>query len=283
MTPRARPEMQPPPPDREPTLFEWAGGYPALLRLTRVFYGKYVPEDPLLAPLFAEMKADHPERVAAWLSEVFGGPKLYSERFGDYDRMLGRHLNRALTEDQRARWVSLLLRSLDDAGLPDDPEWRAAFVAYIEWGSRIAKENSTPGAHPPVGMPIPRWWWVCNAYPDARSSALTPEPITEEVTVSLPSADEPVSFAEHIKPLFREGDRNSMRFAFDLWDYTEVSAHADAILQRLDAGSMPCDGAWPPSASPSSSAGSTAEGRRSAPTSRPQSLALQPGMTAPHP
>jgi hypothetical protein len=63
--------------------------------------------------------------------------------------------------------------------------------------------------------------------------------------VTLPADDEPLSFAEHIKPLFREGDRRSMRFAFDLWDHDDVSVHADAILGRLQAGTMPCDGAWP--------------------------------------
>ncbi len=36
-----------------------------------------------------------------------------------------------------------------------------------------------------------------------------------------------------------------MSFAFDLWEYADVSQHADAILERLEAGSMPCDGAWP--------------------------------------
>ena len=36
-----------------------------------------------------------------------------------------------------------------------------------------------------------------------------------------------------------------MRFAFDLWSLEDVSTHADAILDRLDAGTMPCDGAWP--------------------------------------
>jgi truncated hemoglobin YjbI len=34
------------------------------------------------------MSPDHPERVAAWLSEVFGGPKFYSERYGGYSRMI---------------------------------------------------------------------------------------------------------------------------------------------------------------------------------------------------
>lgn len=38
-----------------------------------------------------------------------------------------------------------------------------------------------------------------------------------------------------------------MSFAFDLWSYPEVSSHANSILARLRAGTMPCDGAWPES------------------------------------
>ena len=53
------------------------------------------------------------------------------------------------------------------------------------------------------------------------------------------------SFETDIKPLFRDGDRRSMEFAFDLWSYDDVSQNADAILGRLRNGSMPCDGAWP--------------------------------------
>jgi CDGSH-type Zn-finger protein/truncated hemoglobin YjbI/ferredoxin len=232
-----------PDPEHEPTLFEWAGGFPALTRMTRIFYGRYVPEEPLLAPLFANMSPDHPERVAAWLGEVFGGPKAYSERYGGYERMVSQHLGKAIREEQRARWVELLCKSADDAGLPADPEWRAAFVAYLEWGSRIGLENSQPGAHPPPHMPVPRWWWVCDATPGRRVSALAAEEPQE--SVDLPGPDESLSFEQHVKPLFRERDRQSMRFAFDLWSHDDVSGNADAILDRLRAGTMPCDGAWP--------------------------------------
>jgi hypothetical protein len=55
-----------------------------------------------------------------------------------------------------------------------------------------------------------------------------------------------VSFEAHIKPLFREHDRKSMSFAFDLWSRDDVQAHAAEILGRLRDGSMPCDGAWAP-------------------------------------
>jgi truncated hemoglobin YjbI len=231
--------------EHEPTLFEWVGGLPALTRMTRIFYGRYVPEDPLLAPLFADMAPDHPERVAAWLGEVFGGPKVYTEKYGGYERMVSRHLGKALREEQRARWVQLLIKSADDANLPADPEWRAAFVAYLEWGSRIAVENSQPGAHPPPHMPVPRWWWVCDATPGSRVSALASDEGESEEPLDLPGADEAVGFEQHVKLMFREVDRRSMSFAFDLWSHDDVAEHADAILGRLEAGTMPCDGEWP--------------------------------------
>lgn len=56
---------------------------------------------------------------------------------------------------------------------------------------------------------------------------------------------EPVLYTANVKPLFREQDRDSMSFAFDLWSHADVSEHADEILGRLREGSMPCDGAWP--------------------------------------
>jgi hypothetical protein len=56
---------------------------------------------------------------------------------------------------------------------------------------------------------------------------------------------QPLSFARDIKPLFRERDRQSMRFAFDLWSHDDVTRNSDAIVDRLRDGTMPCDGAWP--------------------------------------
>ncbi len=232
-----------PAPPEEPTLFEWVGGFPALLRLTRRFYETHVPEEPLLATLFARMSPDHPERVAAWLGQVFGGPPAYSDRYGGYERMISQHLDKGITLEQRALWIKLLARSADDVGLPGDAEFRAAFVAYLEWGSRIAVENSQPGVHPPPKMPVPRWWWVCDAKPWTRAHATTD--VEPDAAVVLPGPDVTLSFETHIKALFRQRDRDSMRFAFDLWSHDDVSTHADAILERLHAGTMPCDGAWP--------------------------------------
>jgi len=66
-----------------------------------------------------------------------------------------------------------------------------------------------------------------------------------ETSVEPPEPGQPLSFEQHIRPLFRERDRESMEFAFDLWSYDDAKQHAAAILERLQGGSMPCDGAWP--------------------------------------
>lgn len=141
-----------------PTLYDWAGGSAAFERLTEVFYRK-VRADPLLAPLFAAMPADHPGHVAMWLAEVFRGPEAYSAELGGYPRMVRKHIGLGITPEQRRRFASLMSLAADDAGLPDDPEFRAALVGYLEWGTRIALANSAPGADVVPDAPVPRWGW----------------------------------------------------------------------------------------------------------------------------
>ena len=141
-----------------PTLYEWAGGTDAFVRLTTVFYAK-VTEDELLGPLFARMDPDHFRYVALWLAEVFGGPAAYTEKHGGYPRMVSKHLGMAITEAQRRRWMDLIQDAADEAGLPDDPEFRAAFLGYLEWGTRLARQNSQPGADVVRQAPVPQWGW----------------------------------------------------------------------------------------------------------------------------
>jgi hypothetical protein len=99
---------------------------------------------------------------------------------------------------------------------------------------------------PPEHMPMPYWDWNTAAGPPGSRGSAT-QPAEENLdAIVLPGPDEIVSFATHIKPLFRQRDRQSMRFAFDLWSYDDVKTHTSAILERLNNGTMPCDGAWSP-------------------------------------
>ena len=146
------------PDESVPTLFDWSGGMVALERLTAAFYER-VKTDALLAPIFEEMDARHPRFVAQFLAEVLGGPTLYSDERGGHPHMVRQHLARHLTEPQRKAWLALLLETADDVGLPSDPEFRSALVAYLEWGSRLAVINSQPNVAPVQDAPMPKWGW----------------------------------------------------------------------------------------------------------------------------
>jgi hemoglobin len=145
--------------DGPPTLYEWAGGHEALERLIEAFYDR-VEDDELLSPLFGgSVGEEHRHNVTAWWCEVFGGPAGYTDELGGYDRMVGKHRGLAITSEQRFRFASLMSLAADDAELPSDPEFRSAFVAYVEWGTRLAMHNSQPDAEVFQHAPVPRWGW----------------------------------------------------------------------------------------------------------------------------
>jgi len=142
-----------------PTLFEWAGGSDAFERLINAFYDR-VEDDALLAPLFGgTVSTEHRDHVHAWWCEVFGGPTRYSNELGGYEHMLAKHRDLTITPEQRFHFASLMSLAADDAGLPDDPDFRSAFVAYVEWGTRLALHNSQPGADVFEHAPVPVWGW----------------------------------------------------------------------------------------------------------------------------
>jgi hemoglobin len=145
--------------DDVPTLYDWAGGRAAIRRLIDCFYDR-VERDELLAPFFpGGVSEEHRDHVTTWWSEVLGGPDDYTGLLGGYERMLAHHLGLGITPVQRHRFASLMSLAADDAELPADPEFRAALLGYVEWGTRIAMANSQPGADVVQHAPVPRWGW----------------------------------------------------------------------------------------------------------------------------
>jgi hemoglobin len=143
-----------------PTLYSWAGGDEALQKLTETFYSK-IATDEILSEVFRHMGGDHPKRVAHFIGEVFGGHNCYTqEDQSNHAGMIAHHLGRFLTEQQRKRWMTLLLETADEIGLPTDPEFRSAFVGYLEWGTRLAVINSNVTENPVTeSEPMPKWGW----------------------------------------------------------------------------------------------------------------------------
>src|SRR6266536_320118 len=143
-----------------PTLYEWMGDMQTFEKLFSTFYEKVLKDD-LLGDVFKNMSPEHIKHVSHFVAEVFGGPKLYTtEDNGSHATMISRHIGKMLTEEKRQRWTQLLLQTADEIGLKSDPEFRSAFVGYLEWGTRIAVINSQLTENQMADTePMPQWGW----------------------------------------------------------------------------------------------------------------------------
>ena len=75
-------------------------------------------------------------------ARCLGVRRITRPSLGGFERMLHKHMQLGITDEQRFRFASLMSMAADDAGIPEDPEFRSALVAYLEWGTRLALANS---------------------------------------------------------------------------------------------------------------------------------------------
>jgi hemoglobin len=142
------------------SLYAFAGGEEAIHRLEQVFYDS-VLRDPLLHPLFGAGRPEHVPHLTAFTAESFGGPDTFSRELG-FAHLIAVHRGLEITEAQRERFVELYLAALDTAGMPTDPDFRAAVREHVEFGSRVAVQNSharTDDELHPL-REVPRWTWA---------------------------------------------------------------------------------------------------------------------------
>ena len=122
------------------SLYEHAGGDEALHRLEELFYSK-VLADPILKRLFNERRPHHVDHLTWFTAESFGGPDRFTRELG-FQHIIDVHRHLRITDEQRERFVALYLESIEEAGLPADDAFRKAVHSHLEFGSRVAQQNS---------------------------------------------------------------------------------------------------------------------------------------------
>jgi hemoglobin len=144
----------------QPSLFEFAGGEDAFLALATAHHKRCL-EDPELNHPFShpDQNPDHVARLAAYWAEVLGGPPNYSEGCGDHTQLLQMHAGNGDLGDLPDRFLACFLGAMEDAGLPKDPEFRAAMRSYMEWALDEVVSYSATDAAVPKEQHLPRWSW----------------------------------------------------------------------------------------------------------------------------
>ena len=143
-----------------PTLYEFAGGHAALLALARAHHARCLADPELNHPFsHPDQHPQHVERLAAYWAEVLGGPPSYSESMADQSYLVRLHSGNGIHDDLSSRFVECFVRAADDAGLPDDPEFRAALRAYMEWAATDVTRYDATADDVPRGLAMPHWSW----------------------------------------------------------------------------------------------------------------------------
>ena len=142
-----------------PTLYEYAGGDAAFLALATAHHARCLADPELNHPFsHGDLNPAHLERLAAYWAEVLGGPPRYSELPADQTSLLLMHAGNGDMTDLGRRFVECFVQAADDAGLPQDPEFRAALRSYMEWAVADVLAHEDHDAVP-EGVPVPRWSW----------------------------------------------------------------------------------------------------------------------------
>lgn len=141
------------------SLYEHAGGDEALHRLEEIFYTK-VLADPVLRTVFTERRPHHVEHLTWFTAESLGGPDRFTQELG-FRHIIDVHRGLEITDEQRERFVALYLEAVDEAALPDDEPFREAVRSHIEFGSRVAQQNSWAASEDELHpiREVPRWQW----------------------------------------------------------------------------------------------------------------------------
>lgn len=141
------------------TLFEFAGGEPAFLALAAAHHARCLADPELNHPFsHPDQHPQHLERLAAYWAEVMGGPPRFSEECGTQARMLRMHAGNGDMTDLGERFTACFALAMDDAGLPADPEFRAAMQGYMRWAVDDVLSYEVKDAVRP-GTARPRWGW----------------------------------------------------------------------------------------------------------------------------
>ena len=142
------------------TLFEAAGGHDGLERLAAAWHRRVMADEEVSHAFSQGFKLDHVERLAAYWAEALGGPKAYTESYGDETSVVRIHSGNGEHHEMDRRAIECFDQALADIGVTDSNPLRRVLYDYFAWATRTTMARYHQSADDvPDGLKIPRWSW----------------------------------------------------------------------------------------------------------------------------
>ena len=134
------------------TLYQALGGFDVILAVCRRWHQLCLQNPGAAHPFEHTLHPYHDERLAAYLSEAFGGPALYSAGYGDETYVQRLHAGNGVHEELDEACLAEFESALADVGVSGEAAERAS--AYFRRATEEQQRYSQPGAHVPESLPF---------------------------------------------------------------------------------------------------------------------------------
>jgi hemoglobin len=141
------------------TLFEALGGFDAILQLAHAWHERVLADEVVSHAFSHGFHPQHAERLAAYWAEAWGGPAMYSARYGTETSVVRMHSGNGEHNEMDQRAISCFRQALKDVSIAN-PELEKALLNYFAWtttNAMAAYPNSKQDV--PSSLQVPRWSW----------------------------------------------------------------------------------------------------------------------------
>lgn len=136
------------------SLYDDAGGFDRILALCKAWHVRLRQDALAWHPFEHGTHPRHDERLAAYLSEAFGGPPLYTAGFGDESSVMRLHAGHGEHIDLDEACLKAFDLAVGDAGFSGDVAQRIS--AYFRRATEAQREYGDPARRVPDGLPFNR-------------------------------------------------------------------------------------------------------------------------------
>ena len=142
------------------TVYEAVGGADGLLLLAGAWHARVMVDEVVSHAFSHGYHPAHTERLAAYWAEALGGPRMYSETYGDETSVVRIHSGNGPHEEMDRRAIACFDQALVDVGLAADERLRHVLHDYFAWATTTTMSRYQHSADEvPEGLPIPQWSW----------------------------------------------------------------------------------------------------------------------------
>ena len=143
----------------KPTLFEALGELDGVRRLAHAWHERVLADEVVSHAFSHGFHPQHTERLAAYWSEAWGGPPMYTSAYGTESSVVRMHSGNGVHEEMDQRAIKCFDMALEDVAI-EDAELKRCLLDYFVWAttkSMAAYPRSASAV--PQGLQVPRWSW----------------------------------------------------------------------------------------------------------------------------